>query len=49
MVPERGLEPPWGEPHSVLNAARIPVPPLRQIMHFSVVGIRSPQSLIDRI
>ena len=31
MVPKRGLEPPRGCPHMVLNHARLPISPLRQV------------------
>ncbi len=31
-VPEGGLEPPRAEAHWILNPARLPIPPLRQIV-----------------
>ena len=27
MVRVKGLEPPWGEPHTDLNRTRLPIPP----------------------
>ena len=37
-VPKRGLEPPRACAHSALNAARLPVPPLRHEQNFNTNG-----------
>src|SRR3989344_7020368 len=46
-VPKRGFEPPRANAHSALNAARLPVPPLRQAQykHFSPKLILSQKQL----
>ena len=47
MVRVKGLEPPWGEPHTDLNRTRLPIPPHPHHSKTSVVNITSGNTLMQ--